>query len=324
LTQAQINAAAVASSLDQAHMTLTQRFTAEAQAVKLLRNAYMEANAASLNFSIGKGIAKTPGMPLANGILSVPGPKGAGDVVPAMLSPGEAVIPAKQNKKFGGLIRGIIADKIPGFETGVDNLQNINFQGKEYKLGTRSKTAKQTVDKYLARYSKTEEGTQKLVSMLESLEQKALENNKMQNVTTKSIQKALDEVGLRKMYGKGESPQAQGRVFAHGIGQKNISPENMMRLKTFGGLIPDTDSPASTYKGIRQAERGTELSNFGFDLPSAANSGSMSPANMAKEFLDTKLQKQTMSPFYEEWAKDAGKTMNEVLSDPKLLKETLS
>lgn len=118
LTQAQINAAAVASSLDQAHMTLTQRFTAEAQAVKLLRNAYMEANAASLNFSIGKGIAKTPGMPLANGILSVPGPKGAGDVVPAMLSPGEAVIPAKQSKKFGGLIKGIIADKIPGFKLG--------------------------------------------------------------------------------------------------------------------------------------------------------------------------------------------------------------
>jgi TP901 family phage tail tape measure protein len=321
LTQAQINAAAVASSLDQAHMTLTQRFTAEAESVMLLRNAYMEANAASLNFSIGKGIAKTPGMPLANGILSVPGPKGAGDVVPAMLSPGEAVIPAKQNKKFGGLIRGIIADKIPGFETGIDNLQKINFQGKEYQLGTGSKTAKQAVDKYLGRYSKTEEGTQKLVSMLDSLEQKALENNKMQNVTTKSIQKALDEVGLRKMYGKGESPQAQGRVFAHGIGQKDISPENMMRLKTFGGLIPDTDSPASTYKGIRQAQRGTELSNFGFDLPSAANSGSMSPANMAKEFLDTKLQKQTMSPFYEEWAKDAGKTMNEVLSDPKLLKE---
>lgn len=122
LTQAQINAAAVASSLDQAHMTLTQRFTAETQAVKLLRNAYMEANAASLNFSVGKGIAKTPGMPLANGILSVPGPKGAGDIVPAMLSPGEAVIPAKQNKKFGGLIRGIIADKIPGFAKGNESI----------------------------------------------------------------------------------------------------------------------------------------------------------------------------------------------------------
>jgi len=129
LTQAQINAAAVASSLDQAHMTLTQRFTAEAESVMLLRNAYMEANAASLNFSIGKGIAKTPGMPLANGILSVPGPKGAGDVVPAMLSPGEAVIPAKQNKKFGGLIRGIIADKIPGFQTGIASVTRNAYSG---------------------------------------------------------------------------------------------------------------------------------------------------------------------------------------------------
>ena len=321
LTQAQINAAAVASSLDQAHMTLTQRFTAEAQAVKLLKNAYMEANAASLNFSVGKGIAKTPGMPLANGIVSVPGPKGAGDVVPAMLSPGEAVIPAKQNKKFGGLIRGIIADNIPGFVTGTENVEKVNFQGKEYELVTSSKSAKQAVDKYLTRYSKTEEGTQTLVKMLDDLEEKALENEKMKKVTTKGIQKALNEVGLRKMYGKGESPQAQGRVFAHGVGEKEISPENMMRLKTFGGLIPDTDAPSSTFKGIRQAQRGTELTNFGFDLPHAANSGSMTPANMAREFLDTKLQKQTMSPFYEEWAKDAGKTMNEVLSDPKLLKE---
>jgi TP901 family phage tail tape measure protein len=135
LTQAQINAAAVASSLDQAHMTLTQRFTAEAQAVKLLRNAYMEANAASLNFSVGKGISKTPGMPLANGIVSVPGPKGAGDVVPAMLSPGEAVIPAKQNKKFGGLIRGIIADKIPGFSIGSTGISSaIDFAGKSYPV----------------------------------------------------------------------------------------------------------------------------------------------------------------------------------------------
>ena len=52
---------------------------------------------------------------LANGIVSVPGPKGAGDVVPAMLSPGEAVVPAKQSKKYAGLIQGIVADNIPGY-----------------------------------------------------------------------------------------------------------------------------------------------------------------------------------------------------------------
>jgi hypothetical protein len=52
---------------------------------------------------------------LAEGIVSVPGPKGAGDIQPAMLSPGEAVIPAKQSAKYMPLIRSMIADKVPGF-----------------------------------------------------------------------------------------------------------------------------------------------------------------------------------------------------------------
>jgi hypothetical protein len=51
----------------------------------------------------------------ANGIVSVPGPKGAGDIQPAMLSPGEAVIPAKQSEKYMPLIRSMIADNVPGY-----------------------------------------------------------------------------------------------------------------------------------------------------------------------------------------------------------------
>jgi hypothetical protein len=52
------------------------------------------------------------------GVVSVPGPKGAGDVVPAMLSPGEAVIPAAMTEKYSPLIKGMITDTIPGFKTG--------------------------------------------------------------------------------------------------------------------------------------------------------------------------------------------------------------
>jgi hypothetical protein len=33
------------------------------------------------------------------GVVSVPGPKGAGDIMPAMLSPGEAVIPASNDRE---------------------------------------------------------------------------------------------------------------------------------------------------------------------------------------------------------------------------------
>jgi len=51
----------------------------------------------------------------ANGVFSVPGPKGAGDVVPAMLSPGEAVIPTAQTAKYQPLIKSIIADNVPGY-----------------------------------------------------------------------------------------------------------------------------------------------------------------------------------------------------------------
>ena len=53
-----------------------------------------------------------------NGVVSVPGPKGAGDIMPAMLAPGEAVIPAKMTAKYSPLISGMINDSIPGFKTG--------------------------------------------------------------------------------------------------------------------------------------------------------------------------------------------------------------
>jgi hypothetical protein len=56
----------------------------------------------------------------ANGVVSVPGPKGAGDVVPAMLSPGEAVIPTAMTKKYSGLISGMISGNIPGYMAGRD------------------------------------------------------------------------------------------------------------------------------------------------------------------------------------------------------------
>jgi TP901 family phage tail tape measure protein len=53
-----------------------------------------------------------------NGVVSVPGPKGAGDIMPAMLAPGEAVIPAKMTAKYSPLISGMINDNIPGFIDG--------------------------------------------------------------------------------------------------------------------------------------------------------------------------------------------------------------
>ncbi len=118
LTVEQQNALAVAHSLDQSHAKLVQTFNAETGAVMALKKAYEQALGAASRFaSVNPGMMRKP-RGFASGILSVPGPKGAGDIVPAMLSPGEAVIPADMAQKYGALLSGIIADNIPGFQGG--------------------------------------------------------------------------------------------------------------------------------------------------------------------------------------------------------------
>ena len=120
MTQAQLDAAAVASSLERAHEKLEQRFTSEKIAVQNLLAAYEKAISAKSRFSTVPGVTpQNAGMKLASGIVSVPGPKGAGDIVPAVLSPGEAVIPAKAAQKYAPIIQGMIAGNLPGFEDGV-------------------------------------------------------------------------------------------------------------------------------------------------------------------------------------------------------------
>ena len=126
MTMEQLDAAAAAHSLNQTHANLTQTFTAEATAINQLINAYNSAAGASRNFAMNNPGMMMPGRgarKLASGIVSVPGPKGAGDVVPAMLSPGESVIPADMTKKYSGLIQGMIADNIPGYAQGTDGVR---------------------------------------------------------------------------------------------------------------------------------------------------------------------------------------------------------
>jgi TP901 family phage tail tape measure protein len=120
----QIEAAAVAASLDQVHTRLRQTFTSEAAAVDALTAAYTRAITKQNQMMMAPGGAgkpprggkKPPGY--ADGVISVPGPKGAGDIVPAMLSPGEAVIPAGLAKKYAPLIDAMFKNRIPGYEDG--------------------------------------------------------------------------------------------------------------------------------------------------------------------------------------------------------------
>jgi TP901 family phage tail tape measure protein len=122
MTQEQMEALAVAASLDQVHSKLQQTFTSEKLAIDALTLSYQRAVAAQRAFGLPPTIraagSVAPQM-YASGTVKVPGPKGAGDVVPAMLSPGEAVIPADQAEKYRGFISSMIAGKVPGFANGV-------------------------------------------------------------------------------------------------------------------------------------------------------------------------------------------------------------
>ncbi len=129
MTSEQIRAASVAASLEQVHGKLIQVFTSETSAVNSLANAYTRAVSAQAGFMGGAGAKGKKPKGYASGIVSVPGPKGAGDIVPAMLAPGEAVIPATLAKKYGGLIQGMISDNIPGYENGKSGSTSVSTYG---------------------------------------------------------------------------------------------------------------------------------------------------------------------------------------------------
>jgi TP901 family phage tail tape measure protein len=127
MTNEQLEAAAAAASLDQAHSNLTQRFTAEKVAVDALRASYEAAVAAGNRFAMlnpgmmkpGRSAAASAPRMAKGGILKGPG-NGTSDSILSWLSNGEAVIPAdvvEENKELiEALVKGGL--KIPGFAEG--------------------------------------------------------------------------------------------------------------------------------------------------------------------------------------------------------------
>jgi len=101
MTQAQIQSAAVASSLEQVHSKLKQTFTAEAAAVDMLTGAYERAIAVQR----GLNVPNMPRGPIrtrkaTGGYISGPGTE-TSDSIPAYLSNGEYVVRAGAVKKIG-------------------------------------------------------------------------------------------------------------------------------------------------------------------------------------------------------------------------------
>jgi hypothetical protein len=136
MTQQQIEAAAVAASLNQSHSKLTQTFSVEAAALNALTAAYQKSITAQRGFATPGGRVSRSSTKAKNlatgGIVRGPG-SGTSDSIPAMLSNGEAVIPAKQVKKYGGFIQSMISGNVPGFAGGVMLGSTIKNLGKTIK-----------------------------------------------------------------------------------------------------------------------------------------------------------------------------------------------
>jgi hypothetical protein len=119
MTQEQLEAAAAAASLDQAHSNLTQRFTAETAAVMQLKTAYEQAGAAGARFAMLNPGMMMPGARVAKFAAGGPvGGSGNGDTVPAMLTPGEFVVNKKATSQNMGLLHAINDGKSVGFGKG--------------------------------------------------------------------------------------------------------------------------------------------------------------------------------------------------------------
>jgi len=119
MTSEQIEAAAVAASLDQVHGKLTQTFTSEAEAIQLLVAEYQKAARAQAVFSetamIG-GMGATRRY-ASGGIIRGPG-TGTSDSILARVSAGEAVIPAQSVSQHPELVKNLISGNVPTFAGG--------------------------------------------------------------------------------------------------------------------------------------------------------------------------------------------------------------
>jgi TP901 family phage tail tape measure protein len=162
LNSEQLEAATVAASLNQAHSRLTQQFTMETAAVKLLRNAYVEATVAAANFARTNPGMMMPGgksgkapKKLAKGTQYVPG-TGNKDTVPAVLTPGEAVIPkdVAQDPRFQPIIDAMVNGNLQGFNGGATG---VSIDGREYNA--KSAQGAKNIRSFLDSLIKNPDGT---------------------------------------------------------------------------------------------------------------------------------------------------------------------
>jgi TP901 family phage tail tape measure protein len=217
LTAQQLEAETVAASLNQAHTKLTQQFEMEATAVNALRAAYVEATIAAGRFAIenpgmmsGKFVPKK----FATGTSKVPGYASGTDTVPAMLTPGEAVIPAKvaQNPKNKPFIQALIDGSVKKYSIGTANA------GEQYSHVGKSKYV--SIDKLLTQVGISELDKQKLTVYKDILKANGLSE---QISTRHSLAYSFAGEDNRRMAGRGLPLEEWQQKWMKGGAKKWIS-----------------------------------------------------------------------------------------------------
>ena len=129
MTSEQIEAAAVAASLDQVHGKLTQTFTSEAAAIQRLVAEYQKAIAAQAAFrGISTPAGTVPKAYATGGKIVGPG-TGTSDSILARVSNGEAIIPASSVSRYPGLVNQLVSGNVPGFFEGTDGVDSRLVKG---------------------------------------------------------------------------------------------------------------------------------------------------------------------------------------------------
>jgi TP901 family phage tail tape measure protein len=152
MTQAQMEAASAASSLEQAHAALKQTFTSEANAVDMLTAAYQRAITAQRGFSGGPvpNTRSTKPKNFASGGVVVTGPGGPkDDAIPANLSNGEVVLSVDTVNKNPGVVAALLTGRrinVPGFANGSKSVATGFGYSQGHFSGYQSATGQQLLD----------------------------------------------------------------------------------------------------------------------------------------------------------------------------------
>ena len=325
LTQQETENLAQSNALHTSHQRLISVFNVEKGSLDSLASSY--ANAATQARSLATsspGLFAAPGaasavskLPktrkYADGVLSVPGPKGAGDIQPAMLSPGESVIPTKQSQKHRGLIKAIMADNIPGHIKGRlgSSAKNSKVDQSKALLNSSGRLASNTLIRNLTPQQK--EAYDKTTKTLRTYSDDKDANLAIDNALKAGVPKQLLGKSLIKLWKDGYYPitslkkynsltkslaTKESGTFFRGTG---VSGKQYLQNK-MGGLPPEISGEIyqilKTLKGADQAQALSKFVGKPFKMRTSSWSTEESIAGgFAKNTRERAVSKKDVVPF---------------------------